>query len=103
MPTLGDRTEEHPRLVQMCLNCNQSDCNGRCEEFTNAMREIAGLQPKYKHTLCKVPLDEYVEIDGRREKVRDWMKINNVRHAVVYARLRKGCPIERAVLKGKVM
>jgi hypothetical protein len=103
MPNLGDRAAENQCLVKMCLHCKQPVCNGDCEEYTNELRRIAGLGPIHKQFAMRVPLDEYVEIDGRREKVRDWMKINNVRHSVVYNRLRKGCPIERAVLKGKVM
>ena len=102
MAITGDHLETDPRLIQLCLDCNRPRCAGTCEAYTNLSRELAGLPPRFVSSYVHVPFDAYVTIDGRAETVRVWMKINKVRYGTVYQRLRRGIPLERAVLGGKV-
>lgn len=41
------RYDDHPALIQVCLNCKYDDCYKRCDEWVRTYKRIVKEEPDY--------------------------------------------------------
>lgn len=99
-----DHNLDNPELIEMCVKCQQPDCDGLCLEYRVRYREINGLPP----------LPEYLTGEGKPKKRRKrqtkytvgdrtdtllgWSKYSGVPRGALEYRVRKrGMSMEQAL------
>ena len=92
---------DHPALVELCTNCQYSDCPGICTDFKNKLREIHNIRRIRRRPKAeRVNLDgtKYYEAFGERHTIWEWSEIRGIRYKTLYERIRRsGMTMEQAL------
>lgn len=103
----NEKIADDPRLIELCLNCTQDNCEGFCEAYRAKCRELLGLppivpkpKPVKAHSVMIEPRDGKYQAFGEWHSMSEWARRYGLTRRALRHRIESGrMTMEQALLQ----